>query len=37
MAQRYRVVITDLLDDDLAPEREVLGKLADVEALAGEW
>ena len=33
MAQRYRIVITDLLDDDLAPEREVLGKLADVEAL----
>ena len=33
MAQRYRIVITDLLDDDLAPEREALGELADVEAL----
>jgi D-3-phosphoglycerate dehydrogenase/C-terminal binding protein len=33
MAHRYRIVITDLLDDDLAPEREVLGDLADVEAL----
>ncbi|MHB0958054.1 MAG: C-terminal binding protein [Pirellulaceae bacterium] len=33
MAQRYRIVITDLLDDDLAPEHEVLDELADVEAL----
>ncbi len=33
MAPRYRVVITDLIDDDMAPERQVLGKLADVEAL----
>ena len=33
MAQRYRIVITDLLDDDLAPEREVLGGLADLDAL----
>jgi D-3-phosphoglycerate dehydrogenase/C-terminal binding protein len=33
MAERYRIVITDLLDDDLAPEREVLQDLADVEAL----
>ncbi|MHB8969102.1 MAG: C-terminal binding protein [Pirellulaceae bacterium] len=33
MAERYRIVITDLLDDDLAPEREALGELADVEAL----
>ena len=31
--ERYRIVITDLLDDDLAPEREALGELADVEAL----
>lgn len=30
---RYHVVITDLLDDDLAPEREALGDLADVTAL----
>lgn len=33
MAHRYRVVITDLIDDDLAPERQVLSKLASVEAL----
>jgi C-terminal binding protein len=33
MTQRYRVVVTDLLDDDLAPERAALGKLAEVEAL----
>ena len=33
MAHRYRVVITDLIDDEMAPERKVLGKLADVEAL----
>ena len=33
MVQRYRIVITDLLDDDLALELGVLGGLADVEAL----
>ena len=33
MTNRYQVVITDLIDDDLAPEREVLGELADVTAL----
>jgi hypothetical protein len=29
----FRIVITDLLNDDLAPEREVLDGVADVEAL----
>jgi C-terminal binding protein len=33
MTQRYQVIITDLLDDDLVPEREVLAGLADVTAL----
>jgi D-3-phosphoglycerate dehydrogenase/C-terminal binding protein len=33
MAKRRRIVITDLIDDDLAPEREVLDDVADVEAL----
>jgi D-3-phosphoglycerate dehydrogenase/C-terminal binding protein len=33
---RFRVVVADYLDDDLAPEREILGDLADVEALAAE-
>ena len=33
MNHRYQVVITDLLDDELAPEREVLGDVADVTAL----
>jgi len=33
MSQRYRVVITDLLNDDLVPELETLGEIADVEAL----
>ena len=33
MTARYQVVITDLIDDDLAPEREVLDDLADVTAL----
>jgi D-3-phosphoglycerate dehydrogenase/C-terminal binding protein len=33
MAERFRIVITDLLNDDLAPEREVLDGVADVEAL----
>jgi D-3-phosphoglycerate dehydrogenase/C-terminal binding protein len=33
MTERYQVIITDLLDDDLAPEREVLGDLANVTAL----
>lgn len=33
MSERYRVVITDFITDDLEPERQVLGDLADVEAL----
>jgi C-terminal binding protein len=33
MAARFRVAITDLIDDDLAPEREVLDGLAEVESL----
>ncbi len=33
MAERYRVVVTDYLDDDLLPEREALQDLAEVEAL----
>jgi len=33
MAAAYEVVITDLIDDDLEPEREVLGELARVTAL----
>ncbi len=33
MSNEYKVIITDLLDDDLAPEREVLGDLAEVTAL----
>ncbi len=33
MDPRYKVVVTDLMADDLAPEREVLGDLADVVAL----
>jgi D-3-phosphoglycerate dehydrogenase/C-terminal binding protein len=33
MTHRYRVVITDFVADDLAPERQVLGDLADVIAL----
>jgi D-3-phosphoglycerate dehydrogenase/C-terminal binding protein len=33
MTAAYEVVITDLIDDDLAPEREVLGDLARVTAL----
>src|SRR5688572_20528333 len=33
MTHRFRVVITDFVADDLAPEREVLGDLADVVAL----
>lgn len=33
MTVPYDVVITDLIDDDLAPEREVLGELARVTAL----
>ncbi len=36
MSQRLRVVITDFITDDLAPERERLGDLADVEALGAE-
>lgn len=33
MTERFQVVITDLIDDDLAPERAVLEGLADVTAL----
>jgi C-terminal binding protein len=33
MSERYRVVITDFITDDLEPERQVLDDLADVEAL----
>ena len=33
MDHGYQVVITDLLNDELAPEREVLGDLASVTAL----
>jgi D-3-phosphoglycerate dehydrogenase/C-terminal binding protein len=33
MSDRYSVIITDLMNDDLAPEREVLGPLASVTAL----
>ncbi|MFZ5830576.1 MAG: C-terminal binding protein [Planctomycetota bacterium] len=33
MAKSFQVVITDLLDDDLAPEREVLGEIAEIAAL----
>ena len=33
MTERFQVVITDLIDDDLAPERAVLAGLADVKAL----
>jgi phosphoglycerate dehydrogenase-like enzyme len=33
MAQRFRVVITDFITDDLAPERQVLGELAELVAL----
>ena len=32
MTERFQVVITDLIDDDLAPQREVLAGLADVKA-----
>src|SRR5687767_2564265 len=33
MSQRFRVVITDFVSGDLAPERAVLGELADLVAL----
>lgn len=33
MTSRFRVVITDLISDDLQPERQILGDIADVEAL----
>jgi C-terminal binding protein len=33
MTERYQVVITDLIHDDLQPEREVLDDIADVRAL----
>jgi D-3-phosphoglycerate dehydrogenase/C-terminal binding protein len=35
MSDKYRVVVTDFIADDLQPEREILGDLADVEALDG--
>jgi len=35
MSDPFQVVITDLLNDDLAPERAVLGDLAQVTALCG--
>jgi D-3-phosphoglycerate dehydrogenase/C-terminal binding protein len=34
MSHRYRVVLTDFINDALAPERDVLGEIADVDALA---
>lgn len=36
MTRRFRVVITDFIDDDLTPEREILGDIAYIEALAAE-
>jgi phosphoglycerate dehydrogenase-like enzyme len=33
MGQRYRVVVTDFITGDLAPERQILGELADLVAL----
>ena len=36
MPNRFRVVVTDFLTDDLRPELEVLGDLADVVAEALE-
>jgi C-terminal binding protein len=33
MSQRFRVVITDFINGDLGPERQVLGELADLVAL----
>jgi C-terminal binding protein len=33
MSSRFRVVITDFITDDLAPERQFLGELADLVAL----
>jgi len=33
MPERYKVIITDYVHDELAPEREVLGDIADVAAL----
>jgi C-terminal binding protein len=33
MTRKYKVVITDLISDDLSPERRILGDLADVAAL----
>jgi D-3-phosphoglycerate dehydrogenase/C-terminal binding protein len=33
MTQRFRVVIIDFINDDMKPEREVLGDVADVAAL----
>ena len=33
MAPRYKVVVTDLINDDLAPEKKILGDMADLAAL----
>ena len=33
MAKQFQVVVTDFIRDDLAPERQVLGELAEVSAL----
>jgi C-terminal binding protein len=33
MSQRFRVVITDFITDDLAPERKLLGEIAELVAL----
>ena len=33
MAERFRVVITDFITDDLAPERRILGDIADIVAV----
>jgi D-3-phosphoglycerate dehydrogenase/C-terminal binding protein len=35
MPARFRVAIADFITDDLAPERRILGDIADVEALNG--
>ncbi|OWK34777.1 C-terminal binding protein [Fimbriiglobus ruber] len=33
MSERFRVVITDFINDDRAPEREILGDIADIVAM----
>ena len=35
MSKRYKVYLADFVNDALEPERQVLGDLADVEALDG--